>query len=254
MFWHFRPFLSLVLSYRLLIVDSYHFHICHIRNSLCPNKARGHSKSIHLIKSRLEAREWHLSIKILVRGDRYLCRWFQPRGIGHSKAAAVPLRERRDIAWIMKITRRDVPTSHIKVIKYTILSLSISLPAWRILSRAFPPAAEVVCFADVRAYTSAHTKAARDQLLYRYWIITQCETVRPRSRVHVHTFYLHPASFPPAFLFPLRSLTFLPRSRLFLRLSLARPACFNAPRIKSPSCVRPCSFIGIWWMATSRSV
>lgn len=104
-----------------------------------------------------------------------------------------------------------------------------------------------------------HTDAAQDQLLYRYWIITQYETARPRSRVRMHTFHLHTSRPLPSHtaLYLASFLAYLPPTRSFSIFRFLGPlTCLrcNAPRIKLPSCVRPCSFIGIRWMAVSRSV
>lgn len=102
----------------------------------------------------------------------------------------------------------------------------------------------------VRTY--ACTTPPRDQLLYRYWIITQCETARLARSLAcacIHFIFLHQSSPPP--FFPPSCLALLPssRPRLFLHLSLGLCLHYNAPRIKLPWCVRPCSFIGIQWMA-----
>lgn len=126
----------------------------------------------------------------------------------------------------MKITRAEghASTSHIKVIKRYFSSPSLSKTFARVFAAAAANIYVCVC-------KCSHRYRARDQLLYRYWIITQCETARPRSRVRLHTFHLHTSrSFlSPLLLHPLL-LIFL--SRLFLRLSLAlslsRPACLLA--------------------------
>jgi len=138
----------------------------------------------------------------------------------------------------MKITRRDVPTSHIKVIKRYFPSPSRSQSCEYILSRAFPPRtaarAALVCTSVFRihAYTYVpHTHECRARSITLSLLNNNTMRDRPRSRVHMHTFYLHPTPFPSAFCSSFFLFARLPSYRTLISFSVFRSpgqlTCYN---------------------------
>lgn len=132
----------------------------------------------------------------------------------------------------MKITRRDVPTSHIKVIKRYFSSPSRSQPDEYFHARFRHGQQPEPHVSRRRAYMRLRTHESRARSITLS--LLNNNTMRDRSATLACTrAYVLPASrLLPAprsslHLFPLRSLTFLPRSRLFLLRPPGEFVCFN---------------------------